>query len=143
MQQWPNLPKPIKVREIARSGLYDFEFSESSAQSKITLDGQADNWSFLPLSINHPKINLRFDDFLRSLDPGMSEEANRTRAMQFVGQRHGFTARDTESILYSQFRALQVDQTYSQGGLALSEEAELDLHGEQFAWDAELSLIHI
>ncbi len=143
MQQWPNLPKPIKVREIARSGLYDFEFSESSAQSKITLDGQADNWSFLPLSINHPKINLRFDDFLRSLDPGMSEETNRTRAMQFVGQRHGFTARDTESILYSQFRALQVDQTYSQGGLALSEEAELDLHGEQFAWDAEVISIDV
>ena len=143
MQQWPNLPKPLKVREIARSGLYDFEFSESSSQSKITLDGQADSWGFLPLSINHPKINLRFDDFLRSLDPGMSEEANRTRAMQFVGQRHGFTARDTETILYSQFRALQVDQTYSQGGLALSKEAELDLHGEQFAWDAEVISIEV
>ena len=138
MQQWPNLPKSLKVKEIARSGLYDFEFSESSAQSKITLDGQADKWGFLPLSINHPKINLRFDDFLRSLDPGLSEEANRTRAMQFVGQRHGFTARDTETILYSLFRAMQVDQTYNQGGVALNKEAELDLHGEQFAWDAEV-----
>ena len=138
MQQWPNLPKSLKVKEIARSGLYDFEFSESSAQSKITLDGQADKWGFLPLSINHPKINLRFDDYLRSLDPALSEESNRTRAMQFVGQRHGFTARDIETILYSLFRAMQVDQTYNQGGVVLSKEAELDLHGEQFAWDAEV-----
>ena len=73
MQQWPNLPKSIKVKEIARSGLYDFEFSESSVQSKITLDGQADKWSFLPLSINHPRINLRFDEFIKSLDPRLGK----------------------------------------------------------------------
>ena len=46
MQQWPNLPKFIKVREIARSGIQDFEFFESSAQSKISLDGQADQVEF-------------------------------------------------------------------------------------------------
>ena len=143
MQQWPNLPKPLKVKEIARSGLYDFEFSESSSQSKITLDGQAESWGFLPLHINHPKINFRFDDFIKSLDPGLANEANRTRALQFVGQRHGFSARDVETILYSQFRALQVDQIYSQGGLSLNREAELDLHGEQFAWDAELISIDL
>lgn len=143
MQQWPNLPKSIKVKEIARSGLYDFEFSESSAHSKITLDGQADNWGFLPLSINHPKINLHFDEFLRRLDPGLANDENRSRAMQLVGQRHGFSPRDTETILYSQFRALEVDQTYSQGGLSLDQEAELDLHGEQFAWDAELFSLEV
>ena len=143
MQQWPNLPKSIKVKEIARSGIYDFEFSESSVQSKITMDGQADRWGFLPLNINHPRINVRFDDFIKSLDPGLTNDENRTRALQFVGQRHGFSARDVETILYSQFRALQVDQTYSQGGFALSEEAELDLHGEQFAWDAELISIEV
>ena len=143
MQQWPNLPKSLKVKEIARSGMYDFEFSESSAQSKITLDGQADRWGFLPMHINHPRINVRFDEFIKSLDPGLANDENRTRALQFVGQRHGFSARDVETILYSQFRALQVDQTYSQGGLALSGEAELDLHGEQFAWDAELIAIEV
>ena len=143
MQQWPNLPKSIKVKEIARSGLYDFEFSESSAQSKITLDGQADNWGFLPLSVNHPKINLHFDEFLHRLDPGLANDENRSRAMQLVGQRHGFSPRDTETILYSQFRALEVDQTYSQGGLSLDQEAELDLHGEQFAWDAELFSLEV
>lgn len=143
MQQWPNLPKSMKVREIARSGLYDFEFSESSSQSKITLIGQAEKWGFLPLSINHPRINLRFNDFVRSLDPGLANEANRSRALQFVGQRHGFSARDVETILYSQFRAMQVDLTYNQGGLALHREAELDLHGEQFAWDAELLSIEV
>ena len=143
MQQWPNLPKSLKVKEIARSGMYDFEFSESSTQSKITLDGQADRWGFLPMHINHPRINVRFDEFINSLDPGLANDENRTRALQFVGQRHGFSARDVETILYSQFRALQVDQTYSQGGLALSGEAELDLHGEQFAWDAELIAIEV
>ena len=48
-----------------------------------------------------------------------------------------------ETILYSQFRSLQVDQIYNQGGLALNEEAKLDLHGEQFAWDAELLSIEV
>ena len=68
MQQWPNLPRSVKLREIARSGLYDFEFSESSSQAKITLDGLADSWSFLPMSINHPKVTYRFDQFLRLID---------------------------------------------------------------------------
>ena len=143
MQQWPNLPKSLKVKEIARSGLYDFEFSESSAHSKITLDGQADAWNFLPLTINHPKINLRFDDFLRSLDPGLANDENRSRAMQFVGRRHGFSPRDVETILYSQFRALEIDRTYSMGGLSLEKEAVLDLHGEQFAWDAEVISLQV
>ena len=143
MQQWPNLPKSLKVKEIARSGMYDFEFSESSSQSKITLDGQADRWGFLPMHINHPRINVVLTNSLKSLDPRLANDENRTRALQFVGQRHGFSARDVETILYSQFRALQVDQTYSQGGLALSGEAELDLHGEQFAWDAELIAIEV
>ena len=71
MQQWPNLPKSIKLREIARSGMDDFEFMESSAQSKISLDGQADTWEFMPLSVNHPKINTRFSEFLSRLDRGL------------------------------------------------------------------------
>ena len=137
MQQWPNLPKSIKLREIARSGMDDFEFMESSAQSKISLDGQADAWGFMPLSVNHPKINTRFNEFLGRLDRGLANDENRTRAMQFVGRSRGFSPVDIETILYSQFRAQLVDQTYSQGGFSLSKEAELDLHGEQFAWDAE------
>mgnify|MGYP001156972161 CR=1 FL=1 len=138
MQQWPNLPKQIKIREIARSGLYDFEFSESSFQAKITLDGLAESWGFLPLSLNHNDINIYFDKFVKSLSPGLSDDRNRTLAMRNVGQRHGFSSRDTETILYSHFRALRVDENIAQGGLSLAEEAQLDLHGEQFAWDAEV-----
>ena len=99
MQQWPNLPKQIKIREIARSGLYDFEFSESSFQAKITLDGLAESWGFLPLSLNHNDINIYFDKFVKSLSPGLSDDRNRTLAMRNVGQRHGFSSRDTETIL--------------------------------------------
>ena len=143
MQQWPNLPKSIKLREIARSGMDDFEFMESSAQSKISLDGQANAWGFMPLSVNHPKINTRFNKFLSRLDPGLANDENRTRAMQFVGRSRGFSLLDIETILYSQFRAHLVDQTYSQGGFSLSKEAELDLHGEQFAWDAEAFSLRI
>ena len=121
----------------------DFEFMESSAQSKISLDGQADNWEFMPLSVNHPKINTRFNEFLGRLDRGLANDENRTRAMQFVGRSRGFSPLDIETILYSQFRAQLVDQTYSQGGFSLSKEAELDLHGEQFAWDAEALSLRI
>ena len=138
MQQWPNLPRSVKLREIARSGLYDFEFSESSSQAKITLDGLADSWSFLPMSINHPKVTYRFDQFLRLFNPEISSDENRTRALLAVGRRHGFSPTDTEIILYSHFRAAQVDRTYGDGGVALALEGELDLHGEQFAWDAEI-----
>jgi hypothetical protein len=143
MQQWPNLPRFVKVREIARSGINNFEFFESSSHSKISLDGQADSWGFLPLHLNHPRINLRFDDFLKSLDPSLKDEANRTRALQFTGQRRGFSARDTETILFSHFRAIQVDRIFNEGGLSLPKEGELDLHAEQFAWDAEALSIQL
>ena len=143
MQQWPNLPRFVKVREIARSGINNFEFFESSSHSKISLDGQADSWGFLPLHLNHPRINLRFDEFLKSLDPSLKDEANRTRALQFTGQRRGFSARDTETILYSHFRAIQVDRIFNEGGLSLPKEGELDLHAEQFAWDAEALSIQL
>ena len=73
-------------------------FPESSVQSKITMDGQADKWGFLPLNINHPRINVRFDDFIKSLDPGLTNDAeNRTRALQLQGKDDGFT-RDVEII---------------------------------------------
>ena len=138
MQQWPNLPRSVKLREIARSGLYDFEFSESSSHAKITLDGLADSWGFLPASINHPKVTYRFDQFLRLFNPGISSDENRTRALTAVGRRHGFSPTNTEIILYTHYRAAQVDRTYGDGGVALALEGELDLHGEQFAWDAEI-----
>jgi hypothetical protein len=143
MQQWPNLPRFVKVRELARSGINNFEFFESSSHSKISLDGQADSWSFLPLHLNHPRINLRFDDFLKSLDPSLKDEANRTRALQSRGQLRGFSARDTETILFSHFRAIQVDRIFNEGGLSLPKEGELDLHAEQFAWDAEALSIQL
>ena len=63
--------------------------------------------------------------------------------MQFVGRSRGFSPLDIETILYSQFRAQLVEQIYSQGGFSLSKEAELDLHGEQFAWDAEALSLRI
>ena len=61
----------------------------------------------------------------------------------FVGRSRGFSPIDVEAILYSQFRAQLVEQAYSQGGFSLSKEAELDLHGEQFAWDAEALSLQI
>ena len=76
------------------------------------------------------------------LDQGLANDENRTRAMQFVGALVVFST-CIETILYSQFRARLVDQTYSQGGFSLSKEAELDLHGEQFAWDAEALSLRI
>ena len=63
--------------------------------------------------------------------------------MQFTGQRRGFSARDTETILYSHFRAIQVDRIFNEGGLSLPKEGELDLHAEQFAWDAEALSIQL
>ena len=138
-----SLQESIKLQEIARSGMDDFEFMESSTRSKISLDGQADAWGFMPLSVNHPKINTRFNEFLGNLDRGLANDENRTRAMQFVGRSRGFSPIDIETILYSQFRAQLVDRLTVRSGFSLSKEAELDLHGEQFAWDAETLSLRI
>ena len=70
----------------------------------------------------------------------MTNDENRTRALQFVGNGW-ILARMLKPFFILNFKP--EDQTYSQGGLALSEEAELDLHGEQFAWDAELLSIEL
>ena len=69
----------------------DFEFmGESSAQSKISLDGQADAWGFMPLSVNHPKINTRFNEFLGRLDRGLANDENHARAIRLSDVLVGF-----------------------------------------------------
>ncbi len=138
MQSWPNLPNSFKVREIARAGAYDNEFSQSSIQAKIIMDHYADLWGFLPLNLNHPQLNFHFSQFVENLDPTLSNEENRTRAFAFVGQRNGVPVRHLESILYSHFRAREIDRSFSQVGFALNKEGELDLHASGFAWDADL-----
>ncbi len=138
MQAWPNFPKELKVREIARSGAYDTDFSESTVKAKVSLDGQADSWNFLPMDVNHPMVNQKFSEFVSGIDPNLGSEANRSQALQFVGKRHGFSPREVESVLFSHFRTSLIDQVYGASGFALGSEAELDLHNDSFAWDGEI-----
>lgn len=138
IQSWPNLPKSYKIREVARSGSYDFAFSQSSIRAKIIMDHLAGEWDLLPLNLNDSQVNSYFGEYVQSLDPALSNEENRTMALKFVGQRNGFSVRDVESILYSHYRALKVDEVLSQSGLAMTLEAELDLHMTDFAWDADI-----
>ena len=143
MQAWPNFPNDMKAREIAMSGNYGQDFLQSVIESKVALAGQADNWQFMPLNLNHPAINSRFNEFLIGLAPGMNQEENRTRALSFVGSRHGVSGRDAESILYDSFRTRQVERVFLDGGYALEEEAKIDLHANQFAWDGEVAELHV
>lgn len=138
MQSWPNFPKSLKIREIARSGFADYEFSQSSIRAKIIMDHLADRWNLLPLYLNDPRINDYFLDYVKRMDPSLGSEENRTRALSFVGQRNGFSGRSVESILFSHFRANEVDRIFSAGAFALEEEAKLDLVASSFAWDADL-----
>ena len=98
------------------SGNYGQDFLQSVIESKVALAGQADNWQFMPLNLNHPAINSRFNEFLIGLAPGMNQEENRTRALSFVGSRHGVSGRDAESILYDSFRTRQVERVFLDGG---------------------------
>ena len=100
MQSWPNFPKSLKIREIARSGFADYEFSQSSIRAKIIMDHLADRWNLLPLYLNDPRINDYFLDYVKRMDPSLGSEENRTRALSFVGQRNGFSGRSVESILF-------------------------------------------
>ena len=47
MRSWPNLPKNFKVREIARSGGYEPNFSQASLRAKLVMAGQANSWGYL------------------------------------------------------------------------------------------------
>jgi len=138
MQAWPNFPRDLKVREIARSGSYSPEFSEATVQAKVSLDAQANSWSFLPLEINHPSINQKFAEYVSRIDPNLLDEANRSRALEFVGRRHGLSPREVESVLFSHFRTSLVNDVFALNGYALEEEANLDLHADSFAWDGEV-----
>jgi len=142
MQAWPNFPDDMKAREIARSGNYDQSFLQSMVEFKVALGGQANSWDFMPLNLNHPAINARFAEYLQNLAPGMNQEENRSHALTFVGGRYGVSSRYVESILYDSFRTRQVERIYLDGGFALEEEARLDLHSGQFAWDGEVAELY-
>ena len=136
-QSWPNQPKGYKVRRIAMSGLYDTDFSESSIRAKLAMDAQADAWGLLPLQENIPAANDSFREFLAGINPVLAVEENRTSAFENVGRLRGFKARGVEGIVYSHFRASAVDEIYQDAGFVLKEEAKMDLHLNDFAWDAE------
>jgi len=138
MQAWPNFPRDLKVREIARSGSYSPEFSEATVQAKVSLDAQANSWDFLPLEVNHPSINQKFAEYVSRIDPNLLDESNRSSALEFVGRRHGFSPREVESVLFSHFRTSLVDDVFAQNGYALEQEANLDLHAGSFTWDGEV-----
>ena len=57
MQSWPNLPKNFKVREIARSGGYEPEFSQASLRAKLVMEGQAKSWNYLSEEESHIGID--------------------------------------------------------------------------------------
>ena len=138
MQSWPNYPKNFKAREIARSGGYDPVFSQATIRAKLVMEAQAKSWGYLADSESHIGIDDRFNNYVRELDPSLITDENRTRALQFVGNRQGVKTRFVESTLFSHFRANQVDRIYSEGGFTLEKEGELDLYANQFAWKAEL-----
>ena len=72
MQSWRNFPDSVKVMAIARSGDYDYEFSESSIRAKLIMDHLANELGFLALDINHPGINSIYHDFLNQMNPMLS-----------------------------------------------------------------------
>ena len=141
MQAWPNFSRDFKVREIVRSGAYDGEFLEESIKTRVTLEGQADNWSFLPAEVNHPAINAEFTNFLTSLDPSLELESNRSKILSTVGGRFGMSGNEFESVLYNVFRNSHVDRVFTHRGFALP--AEVDVLSQQngFAWDGKVAVV--
>lgn len=139
IQSWPNLPKNFKVREIARSGFYEPVFSQATIKALLVMLSQANQWGYLSENDNHQGINDGFNDYVRELDPVLfNSDENRTRILQFVAARQGVRIPFVESVLYTHFRANQVDQIYSDGAFTLEKEGELDLFSNQFAWNADI-----
>lgn len=141
MQAWPNFSRDFKVREIARSGAYDNEFLEESIKTHVFAEAQADQWGFMSRDINHPGINAQFIRFLGSLDPSLISEENRTAVLSMVGTRFGMSGNELESVLYSNFRDVEVDRVYAGRGFALPLEIDVLSQQNAFAWDGEVAVI--
>ena len=141
MQSWRNFPDSVKVMAIARSGDYDYEFSESSIRAKLIMDHLANELGFLALDINHPGINSIYHDFLNQMNPMLSEDENRSIAFQNIGRFRGVAPKDVDNVLFDHFRAHQVDRIFAGAGFSLDSEAEIELHNDQFAWDADAVFI--
>ncbi len=142
MRSWPNLPKNFKVREIARSGGYEPNFSQASLRAKLVMAGQANSWGYLSEDESHVGINNGFNQYVRNLDSSLASDENRSRALEYVGNRQGVKTSFVEMSLFRHFRANQIDRIYSEGGFTLAKEGELDLFANQFAWDANLLFLN-
>ena len=138
IQSWPTLPKDFKVREIARSGMYESVFSQASIRAMLVMDGIARSWKYLSDEDNHIGINNGFHKYVSSLAPSLQTEENRTKVLNFVGLRQGVSSRYVEYSLFQHFRASQVDGIFSNGGYTLSKEAELDMFKDRFGWKADI-----
>ena len=137
MQSWRNFPDAVKVMAIARSGDYDYEFSESSIRAKIIMDSLAEDFGFLPLVLNDSAINSLYHNFINQMNPMLADDENRSNAFQNLARLRGVAPRDVDSILYEHYRAHQIDRIFTNSGYSLDLEGEIELHRDQFAWDAE------
>ena len=138
IQSWPTLPKDFKVREIARSGMYESVFSQASIRAMLVMDGIARSWKYLSDEDNHIGINNGFNKYVSNLAPSLQSEENRSKVLNFVGLRQGVSSRYVEYSLFQHFRASQVDGIFSNGGYTLAKEAELDLFKDRFGWKADI-----
>ena len=137
MQSWRNFPDAVKVMAIARSGDYDYEFSESSIRAKLIMDSLAEDFGFLPLVLNDSAINSLYHNFINQMNPMLADDENRSNAFQNLARFRGVAPRDVDSILYEHYRAHQIDRIFTNAGYSLDLEGEIELHRDQFAWDAE------
>ena len=137
MQSWRNFPDAVKVMAIARSGDYDYEFSESSIRAKLIMDNLAQDFGFLPLALDDPEINSLYHDFINQMNPMLADDENRSNAFQNLARFRGVAPRDVDAILYEHYRAHQIDRIFTNSGYSLDLEGEIELHRDQFAWDAE------
>ena len=138
IQSWPNLPKNFKAMEIARSGLYEPDFSQGSIRAMLVMDWIASAWGYLSDNDNHIGINNGFNRFVTDLVPSMNSDENRSKVLKFVGARHGISSSYVEYSLFRHFRANQVNGIFSDGGFVLNKEPELDLFSNRFAWKADI-----
>ena len=137
MQSWRNFPDAVKVMAIARSGDFDYDFSESSIRAKLIMDNLAQDFGFLPLVLNDPAINSLYHNFINQMNPMLADDENRSNAFQNLARFRGVSPRDVDAILYEHYRAHQIDRVFTNAGYSLDLEGEIELHRDQFAWDAE------
>ncbi|MFP6901011.1 MAG: hypothetical protein VCA36_08705, partial [Opitutales bacterium] len=120
------------------------EFRRGSIEAKIALNHIGEIWGLLPLALENEDIVGKFRQFLSinahpsiRQEDGQLDPAKYEQAIQDLSNQYNIQPNQVQAILFDDFRASQVEESFRSTGFSLPLEAELDLRGNDLLWKYE------